>query len=222
MDALDRKNVSLIGQNDGCLLFLLPKGPIHSKSVALLDVMISLQRQRIQIKPHNLIRRSHHLTLRNPQRRLRHRTGKIIDLNPIELVDGNLDRIHHLTNHAVTTINDTESLVLQPSETSIRLRQEITRPARRIKELKPGNLLLESNSPLPLELSHGSGTDIGQLSLKIIQEQRINHLVNILNAGIVHAAGTASLRIKSRLKHGSKDSRTDDTPVKVIAGALKK
>ena len=59
-----------------------------------------------------------------------------------------------------------------------------------------------------------------QFTAQVIQEQRIDHLVDVLNARVVHAAATTGLRIKSTFKDGTKDSWRYLAPIEVETGIL--
>ena len=56
--------------------------------------------------------------------------------------------------------------------------------------------------------------------VKSVKEQRVDDLMDILDAGIVHSAASSGLRIKRTLEHSTEDCRTDLTPIKIITRML--
>ena len=55
-----------------------------------------------------------------------------------------------------------------------------------------------------------------ELRFEVIEEKRINDLVDIFDRGIVHAAGTTCLRVQGRFEDRTEDSRRDFTPIEVV------
>ena len=67
--------------------------PIHPQGVSFMDIRIGFERQRVEGEADNLVSLLHHLRLSDPEGGLSHGAGEVVDLNAVELVDGNLDRV---------------------------------------------------------------------------------------------------------------------------------
>ena len=90
--------------------------PIHPEGISFMDVGIGLQRQRVQIETGDVLGLFHHLALGYPEGSLGYGAGEDVNLNPIELIDANLDRVCKFTDDAVAVKDDSQGLILQPSE----------------------------------------------------------------------------------------------------------
>ena len=93
-----------------------------------------MQGQKIERHADNALRFLHHLRLGNPQCRTRHRYGKIVDFNAIELPDVNTDRIEKITQHSLPAIQQADDAVLQATQAQVGLGQEISGPTSRVEE----------------------------------------------------------------------------------------
>ena len=65
---------------------------------------------------------------------------------------------------------------------------------------------------------HRDFLDFLQLGFQSIQKQRVNDLVDVLNAGIVHAAAASSFRVQGAFKHSAENGGADRRPVEILAG----
>ena len=81
-----------------------------------MDVGVGLQRQRVQVETGNVLGLLHHLALSNPEGGLGYRAGKVVNLNPVELIDAHLNRVCKFTDDAVAIEDNPQRLILQPSE----------------------------------------------------------------------------------------------------------
>ena len=111
--------------------------PVHPQCIPLVDIVVSLERKRVETVADYCICFLHHLTLCNPKRSLGHGTSEIVDFNPVELIDGHLDRICHFSNQTVASVDNPQSLILQPAKTGVGFRKEIAAAASRVEELQP-------------------------------------------------------------------------------------
>ena len=84
----------------------------------------------------------HHLTFRDPQGGLGNSHGKIIDLNTIELPNGDLDWIANV-QHDLSPMQQGNCLILQPPQGDIGFRQEIAGPAGGVQEFQSGQFPLK-------------------------------------------------------------------------------
>ena len=172
-----------------------------------MDIGVRLQRQWIKCEANNLIGSRHHLGFSNPQSCLGNRTGEIVYLDAIELIDRDLDGICEFTDYTVAAEDNLQGLVFQTSERRVGFGQEVAGAAGRVKEFQLGNLILEGISPVFLGLGNGCSLNVGQLCLKVVQEEWIYYLVDVLDAGVVHTAGATCLRVQCALEYGTKDGR---------------
>ena len=66
--------------------------------------------------------------------------------------------------------------------------------------------------PLP------QATNLRKLRFQIVEEQRVDDFMNVLDAGVVHPAAAPGLRVQSGFKHRAENRRADGRPVKVRTG----
>ena len=110
--------------------------PIHTKGIALVNIGIRLQRQRVEGEADDFIRFLHHLGLGYPEGRLGHGAGKVVDFDAVELVDGDLDGFRHFSNNSVISIDNAKSIVFESSERRVGFREEVAGTAGRVKEFQ--------------------------------------------------------------------------------------
>ena len=67
--------------------------------------------------------------------------------------------------------------------------------------------------PLGRHLLHFG--DFHKLGVQAVHEKRVNHLVDVLNAGVVHPSRAARFGIQCAFKHGSEDGRRNLAPVEI-------
>lgn len=67
--------------------------PIEPKRVPLDDVRVPLQREKFEFDLQDVLRFPQHLRFGDPKGRLRDGDGKIVDLDPVKLPDGNLNDV---------------------------------------------------------------------------------------------------------------------------------
>ena len=117
----------------------------------------------------------------------------------------------------ITLTND---LVLQPPERQIGLGEEVAAATGRIEECQRGQFVLErlqTAVALPLHLLFQDGVE---LAAQVVQEKRVDDLVDILYRGVVHTAASTGLRIQRALEDGSEDGGRNLAPVEVERGIL--
>ena len=91
---------------------------------------------------HHVLGFLHHLALRDPQRGSGHGHGKVVDLNAVELANGNLDGVANIQN-ALPVVQQGKRFVLQPPQGDVGFRQEVAGAAGRVEEFQPGQLPLK-------------------------------------------------------------------------------
>ena len=66
--------------------------PIHPQGIALYNISVGFQRQKVQRNKQNFFGFLHHLAFGNPECGFGNRHRKIVDFNAVKLADGNLYR----------------------------------------------------------------------------------------------------------------------------------
>lgn len=79
-------------------------------------------------------------------------------------------------------------------------------------------LVLERFEAALAHALHRRLPDLIQLSAQLVQEQRVDHLMDILDGGIVHPALAPSFRVQRGFKHRAEYGGADLAPVEVLAG----
>ena len=100
--------------------------------------------------------------------------------------------------------------------------EEVARPARRIEYLETRKLVLERPEQEDALLLDPLALDLRELGLQIIEKERVDHLVDVLDAGVVHAASTSRLRIQGALERRTEDGGADAGPIELLGGLPKK
>lgn len=106
------------------------------------------------------------------------------------------------------------------AKAEVRFGQEIIGACCRIQAYDGRELMLECIELVPLRFRLRDLTDVLKLRFQIIEEQRVNDLVNVLDGCVVHATGAARFRIQRRLKYGAEDGRADVLPVEALRRSL--
>ena len=74
---------------------------------------------------HQLFRLLHHLALGDPQGGLGHGDGEVVDLDAVELANGDPDGVGHLAQDDLAIQQGVNDLVLQAPQGEVGLRQEV-------------------------------------------------------------------------------------------------
>ena len=88
-------------------------------------------------------------------------------------------------------------------------------PQAAVEECQRGYLILKVVQTFVSLLLLGNGLNRIQLFVQSVQEKRVNDLMYVLNARIVHAAGTSGLGVQSALEHSTENSWRDAAPVEI-------
>ena len=103
----------------------------------------------------------HHLALGDPQGRLGHRDGEIVDLDAVELADGDLNGVDKVTQDDLVA-EAAQHLVFQLAQGDVGLGQEVARTAGRVQKFQPRQLMLKvSQAAFPGGL-HRHGLNVRQ------------------------------------------------------------
>ena len=73
---------------------------------------------------HDVLGLLHHLAFRDPHGRLGHGHGKVVDLDAVELANGDLDGVCHVAQHNLVG-EGTKGLIFQFAQGDVRLGQEV-------------------------------------------------------------------------------------------------
>ena len=109
---------------------------------------------------HDVLGLLHHLAFRDPQGRLGYGHGKVVDLDAVELANGDLNGVCYIAQHNLVG-KGAERLIFQLAQGDISLRQEVAGTTGGIKEFQSGQLVLVVfQAALPSGL-HGDALDFG-------------------------------------------------------------
>ena len=195
------------------------RAPVHTQSVLFGDMRLGAEWEVGQPLMEQASRRALRASLRNPHGRARHHDGEVVHLDPIEVINRDKDRRKvlplEIRLRSIFRVG-ADDLILQPAEREVRFRKEITRPASRIEEGERGETPLEGLQLAAALLRIAQGFQIIKLVPQPIEEERINHAVDVLHRGIVHAPRAARHGVEGTLKHGTEDGRRDAAPVELL------
>ena len=102
---------------------------------------------------------------------------------------------------------------LQLSQADVGLGEEVVAAGGRVEKRQLGELLLEDAQLGVARPLHLLALDGGKLGLQVVQEQRVDDLVYVLHAGVVHAPRPAGIGIEGALEGGAEDGGADVLPV---------
>ena len=160
-----------------------------------------------------------HLAFGDPEGGFRDGDGEVVDFDAVELVDGHENRGKRLAEEGgVLAMNRLDDLVFEAAKGKECLGKEIAGAAGGIKEGERGEFLLKYAEPadgFPPVLEH---KNVVQFLPELVQEKRVDDLVDVLDAGVVHAAGAARFRVERAFEDRAENGRGDAAPVEVVAG----
>ena len=116
--------------------------PIHPERVAFHDAVVVLQRKEVRFTVENLRRLLEHLRLGDPERGLCDGHGEVVDLNTVELRDGDLDGAPKV-KFALPLLERGDDFVFEAAQTDVRFREEVAGATSGIKECERGHFVLE-------------------------------------------------------------------------------
>ena len=128
----------------------------------------------------DVFRLLHHLIFGNPKGGTGNGDSEIVDLNAVELAYTHLDRVDHIPQRDLSTGHLLDRFILQFSKTGVGFREEIPGTCCRIQKHKRSKLILKGfqfSLPRP---PHINLFYFFQFCLQIVQEERINYLVDVL------------------------------------------
>ena len=114
----------------------------------------------------------------------------------------------------------TDSLVLQPSQAQVSLGQEVAATTGRVEERQRSQFVLVLVETTQARLLHLLFQYPVQLTTQVVQEERVNHLMDILYRGVMHAPAAPCFGVQCALKHSPEDGGRNLAPVEIKACVL--
>lgn len=93
---------------------------------------IGSQGQEINVHVDDFLGFLDHLAFGNPQGRLGHGYGKVVDFDAVELTDGDFDGVYEVSQYHLAFIVAGNSFILQFPQRQVGFRQEVSAAAGRI------------------------------------------------------------------------------------------
>ena len=195
--------------------------PVHPQCIPFPDVGVALEGQEFDVVVDDFLCLAEHLRLRYPKGRGSNRDGKVVYLDAVELPDADLDgRKAFPCELRLPMCILSYGFVLQATQAQVGFREEIAGAAGRVEEGEGGQLVLIGHQlPLPLPL-YLLFEDVVKLLAQVVEEQWVDDLVDVLDAGVVHASAATRLRIQRALEHASEDGGRYLAPVETEARVL--
>ena len=153
-----------------------------------------------------------HLVLGNPHGGLSNGAGKIVELNAVELIDGNFDVADGAQLHQFT-----EDIVLELAELDESFGEEIAGAAGGVEKSQRRNFILkflERATTILLGLALGGV----KLVVKFVEEKRLDELMNVVAGGVMHAARSTCVGIEVGLEKGAENGGIDGEPTESFIG----
>lgn len=111
-----------------------------------------------------------------------------------------------------------QDVVLQPTQAKVALRKEVARPGRRVEDRDTANLLVQLLEGTGSgSAGDGLGTRLGKLVSEVVEEQRVNDLVDVLGACEVLAVGSPVVMRQGPLEDRAKDRGAYARPIELLA-----
>ena len=159
------------------------------------------------------LRSLEHLIFRNPKSSLRDGDRKAVNLNAVEIFNGNLNRIIGQSDKRAQLF---QNFIFQFAEAEISFSQEVAGAASGVKKFQRGDFILQGEQ--------GGGAIFNLLTLgklevvaQIVKEQRVNHFANIFFGGVKHAACALAIFLaESRFKHCAENRRANLVPAEIF------
>ena len=187
--------------------------PIQTQGIGFDDVGVGLKREEIDVVAHDALGLPLHLRLGDPQGGHRDRHREIIDLDAVELVDAGTDRAEVPPEQLLPAVDFLHDPVLHPADRDVGLCEEVARAAGRVEEGQRGEPVPEVHKGAPPRCGHLDVQNLPEFLFQSVQKERVDDLMNILDAGVVHPSGTPCLGVERAFKDGSEDGRADSRPV---------
>ena len=192
--------------------------PVHTKRVALVDIVVAFQRQEVEGLQQNLLRCLHHLLLGYPQRRFCNADREVVYLYAEKLIDGNLygAALPVEADAHLIALQIFEHTILKLAQGKVAFSEEVAAAACWVEHVYACEFSLERAQPHFAIALHAVAFNRRKLGAQIVQEQRVNNLVDVLNTGVVHTARAPRGGVQSALEGRAEDGGADVTPVEAL------
>ena len=187
-----------------------------------MEVRVRRERKEAHFAVQDVFRFARHLAFGDPERGLCDGAGEVLDFDAVELADRDADksRIVRLVEveredarAAFAHDGLAQDVVFEPAEREVRLGQEIARAARGVEIFSLAERFLERAQFLRPRFEVFFVHRNAELVAIIIEEQRIDHIVYVFQARVVHAAVAAGLGVQRAFEDGAKNGRRNAAPV---------
>ena len=189
-----------------------------------MEVAEAPERQEVEVVVDvYLLRLSEHLLLGDPKGGLGDRDGEVVYLDAVQLVQGHADRavlrndegrLSRVAGLLAELVLDDS--VLDGAQLPVRLGKEVARAACRVADGDGGHLVVQPRQGL---LALGScllALGLVQFVPQLVEEERLEAALDVLDARVVHAPGVAGLGVQRALEHAAEDDARDLAPVEVL------
>ena len=194
--------------------------PVGLQGIALTYIIIGAERQETDVLLHDALRLGQHLRLANPEGGGGNHGGEIVNLNAVKLIDAHLDRVIEFAHHAPPGEEGFEGAVFETTQGEVSFRKEVARPTGGVEKAQRGEFVLKVGEGAGTAVALRAGEDGVEFVGEGVEEERVDEAVDILHAGVVHAAGAAREGIERALEDRAEDGGRDAAPVEVEAGLL--
>ena len=187
--------------------------PVDLVRVSAANPRRGTQRDARVVLPERLAQAAVHDVIHHPQRRLGDAGRKLQNFDAVELIDvHHRERRHILHGLPLRAVNFEQHLDLQFAQLPVGDDQEVAAAAGRIEEAHLAQALLEAQQirpPTPAALR----ADTLKFRAQLIEEERLDHLEDVLLGRVMSADRAAVVRVHHRLKQRPEDRRRDPRPV---------
>ena len=122
--------------------------------------------------------------------------------------------------HDLALVQQGDRLIFKPPQRNIGFGEEVPGTAGRVQKFQPCQLPLKCLQFGLTGFFHRHRRNFRKLRLQAVQKQRVDYLVDILNAGVVHPTGAPGFRVQSALEHGTENGGADSGPIEVLTAPV--
>ena len=137
------KDVQLLCEKKPQVLMLGKRRPVKAERVALDDICVVCERQKVDVLAQNRLGLRDHLALRNPQSRFRNRYGEVVDFDSVELIDVDFNELVE-AERLFAFVQKRDDFVFKAAERQISFGEKVSATAGGVKEFQRTKFFLES------------------------------------------------------------------------------
>lgn len=185
--------------------------PVNAQCISLGDIDIALEWQEVDSGMYDVLGLLEHLALCDPERCTGDGDGEVVDLDAVELADVHSNRVGDGEGAEADLFikSQAQGVVFEAAQADISLGEEVATAAGRVEEGEAGEFILIGFQRLLTLLLYGDLLDGVEFLAQRVEKQRVDDFMNVLDRGIVHAAGSACFRVQRTLEHSPKDGWAD-------------